>query len=235
MEENTNTKKPIKVIIIAGIIELCVLLGVGGAVCGFYVSQSISTKVYTVTNQNGQAQSISTEDMKKEIAIDTAYPGVTINGKDISGKTKDQVEEMFATEGTPNVGIRLSVVGTDYPVDPSVFKNTSNLSSVIDQAFNYNKTSTNTDETEAIVERYQTLGQLTKTPVNFDVVYSVDTSGVDSAVRSILEPLEVSPVNAKATTFDTVQLAFVIEDYVAGLDVDIDSAIADVKAAVDAK
>jgi vancomycin resistance protein YoaR len=235
MEENGSTKKSIKIIITAGIIELCVLLGVGIAVCGFYSSQSISTKVNSVINQNGQAQSINSEDMKKELAIDTAYPGVTINGKDISGKTKDQAAAMFASEVTPNVDISLSVEGTDYPIDPAVFKSTSNLSSVIDQAFNYNKTSTNTDETQAIAERYQTMVQLAKTPVNFDAAYSIDTEGVDSAVRSILEPLEVKPVNAKATTFDTVQLAFVIDDYVAGLDVDIDSAIAAVKAAVDAK
>ncbi len=235
MEEGSNTKGTIKLTITAGVAVLCVILGIGLAICGFHASQSISKKVYSVTNMNGQAQSITTDDMKKVLAIDTAYPGVTINGQDISGKSKDQVAEMFASGTSPNVKISLLVEEQNYPIKPSAFKSTSTLSSVIDQAFSYNKTSTKTDEAEAILDRYQTLDQLTKTPVNFDIVYSIDATGVDSTVRSILEPLEASPVNAKATTFDTVKLAFVIEDYVAGLDVDIDSAIADVKAAVDAK
>ena len=173
MEEGSNKKKTIRLTITAGVAVLCVVLGISLAICGFHASQSISKKVYSVTNMNGQAQSITTDDMKKVLAIDTAYPGVTINGQDISGKSKDQVAEMFASGTSPNVKISLLVEEQNYPINPSAFKSTSTLSSVIDQAFSYNKTSTKTDEAEAILDRYQTLDQLTKTPVNFDIVYSI--------------------------------------------------------------
>jgi len=229
-DTQTKTRKAA----VIGAIVLVVLAGIGAAA---YYFTSIG-KPAAAAAAGGNTQPITIEQMKAKLDVQTMYHGVTINGMDVSGKTREEVSAMFAEAASandPEFNIILSVDEVEYPLSPAVFIVTSNLPEVIESAYNYNRTSTQTDESAAIEQRYQTLEQLAETNENFDIEYQTDTIAIDSAVRDILDPLETEPVNAAATSFDTQKLAFVIEDYQAGLDIDVDGAIKAVKAAVDAK
>ena len=228
--KNNNTRKAV----IATAIALIVLAAAGAATYFFATME----KTYPVTDASGQKQKMTVEELKAVLDVQTFYPGITINGVDMSGKTKTEAAAVFAGEPSLDaleVNIVLSVDGVDYPLDPAAIKIASNLPSVIDEAFNYNRTSTKTVESEALVERYENLAVLSQTTRNFVTEYTADTAAVDAAVHVILDPLVIKAVDAAATSFDKAELVFVISESSPGLDVDIDTAIKDVKASIDAK
>jgi len=239
--EGTNTKKPAgkarKAIIIVAA-AIIVIVAAGGATYYYSSHHASAVKSYPITDASGQVKSLTTDDMKKELDVTTFYRGITINGVDVSGKTKEEAAAMLAgveSAAISKMNISLSVEDKEYPLDLSKATMTSDLTAVLEDAYNYNRTSTKTTETEAVADRYQTLILLQKTPKNFEAASTINTSDIEDAVRSLLEPLKREPVDAVAASFDTVALAFVINESVTGLDMDVDRAIADVKAAIEAK
>ena len=123
----------------------------------------------------------------------------------------------------------------EYPLDPASITITSNLTSVMDEAYNYNRTSGQIVEPDAVVARYEDMIQLAKTTKSYTTEYTADATCIEAAVHSILDPLAIAPVDAKAISFDKESLQFVFSDSSAGRTLDITAAIADVKAAFDAK
>ena len=234
MKKSNNRKNNSRKAVIATAIVLIVLAAAGAATYFFATME----KTYPVTDASGQEQKMTIEELKAVLDVPTIYPGITINGVDMSGKTKAEAAAVFAGEPSldaPDVNIVLSVDGVDYPLDPAVIKIASNLPAVIDEAFAYNRTSSKTIESEALVERYGNLVLLTKTTKNFVTEYTADTAAVDAAVHIVLDPFVLTAVDAAATSFDKLELVFVISESSPGLDVDIDGAIANVKAAIDAR
>jgi len=234
MKKTNNKKAKTRKAIIIGAIALIVLAAAGSATY-FFTNME---KTYPVTEADGQVHKLSVAELKAALDVQTIYPGISINGVDVSGKTKEDAAAIFADKpelDTPEVGIILTVDGVEYPLASSAVTIASNLSSVIDQAYSYNRTSTQAIESDALVERYQILVELSKTSKNYVTEYTADTAQIDGAVHAILDPLEIQPINAVASSFNVEDLAFVIEESKEGLDLDIDAAIAAVKASIDAK
>ena len=231
MKKSSNTKKNVRKAVIICAIALVVLTA-GGAATYFF---ALMDKAYPVTDAIGLEQKLTVTELKAILEVQTFYPGITIKGIDMSGKTKTEAAAVFAGEPALEVNFALNVEGVEYPLDTSVIKITSDLPAIIDEAYNYNRTSTKASEAEALVERYGALIQLGKSTKNYDTKYTADTSAVDKAIHNILDPLESDAVDARATFFDVKTLSFTYEDSAAGFSVDIDTAIADVKAAVAAK
>jgi len=228
--KKNNTRKAVVITAVA-----LLVLAAAGAATYFFATME---KTYPVIDASGQKQKMTIAELKTELDVQTIYPGITINGVDMSGKTKTEAAAVFAGDPSldaPEVNIVLSVDGVDYPLDPAVIKIASNLPAVIDEAFAYNRTSTKTVEAEALVERYENLVLLTKTTKNFVTEYTADTAAVDAAVHVVLDPLVIKAVDAAATSFDKEELVFVVSESSPGLDIDIDTAIKDVKTAIDAK
>ncbi len=236
MKKSSYRKKNSSKAVIIALVALIAIAAAGAAT--YYFSSPPKAKTYTVSDTSGQEKKMTVDELKSVLDIQTFYPGITINGVDMSGKTKEQAAAYFAGDPTldnPTVAINLDVDGVSYPLDQSAVSISSNLSSVIDEAFNYNRTSTNSDEAAALVERYQTLTALSLSPKNYTTEYTASTAQIDSAVHTILDPLEKAAVDAVATSFDVNTLSFVIADSVEGRTFDVDKAISDVKTAVDAQ
>jgi len=228
--KKNNTRK----VIIVAVIAVVVLAAAGAATYLFTTAE----KKYPVTDVNGQVKNLTVEEMKVILDVPTFYQGITINGVDMSGKTKEEAAAVFAGEpalDSPDVNITLEVDGVPYPLDSAVIKIASNLSDVIGEAVNYNKTSTNAVEAGALVERYAAYVELQKTAKNYVTEYTADTAEVDAAVHGILDTMQLSAVDAAATAFDVGTLSFTVSESSAGLTVDVDAAIAAVKASIDAK
>lgn len=197
-----------------------------------------SGDTYPVTLPDGSTEKVSMDTMEKELDRDTYYDGITINGVDVSGKTKDEVLAMFADDpslDSPTVKLTLSVAGTDYPIDAEDLSLASNLNEMIDEAYNYARTSVSTDEEDAIVERYEALLLAKKTPQDFSTAYTADEATVSTVVHEILDPLATEAKDATATSFDVENLAFVISDSTDGIEMDIDAAVSAVKEALDSR
>jgi len=233
--KKSNTKRAMsrKGILIASI--AVVTLAIIGAAAYFVL---FSGETYPVTLPDGSTKKVSMDTMKEALDRDTYYDGITINGIDVSGKTKEEVTAMFADDpslDSPTVKLMLSVDGTDYPIDAEDLDLASNLNEIIDEAYNYARTSESTDEEDAIVERYEALLLAQKTPKAFITAYTADETTISTVVHEILDPLVTEAKDAKATSFDVEKLAFVISDSVDGASLDIDNAISDVKEALDAR
>ena len=229
-QKDSMKSKTSKVVIIGAIV--LVLLAATGAATYYFTNIG---NPFPSANAGTDENAVSPDVMKAALDVDTFYSGIKIDGVDVSGKTKEEAAALFAEETPANdskFSITLSLDGEKYPLDPEVFSTTSNISDVIDEAYNYNRTSDNSDESAALAERYQVLSNLQVTPKNYELTYEVDMDAVEDEIHSILDPLAGPAVDAAATAFDTEKLEFVISESVKGMDIDVDDAIASVKSAV---
>jgi len=226
-------RKKRKAILIAAI-ALIVLAATGATTYLF----AIKEKTYQVTDASGIVKKMTIAEMTLELDAPTFYHGIIINGVDVSGKTKAEAAGVFAGDPTldaPTVSYLMNVDGIEYPLDTSSIKISSNLTAVMEEAFNYNRASETLVVPEAVVARYEELVQLAKTTKSYRTEYEADSISIDDAVHRLLDPLEIAPVDAKAISFDKESLQFVFSDSSAGRTLDSTAAIADVKASFDAK
>ena len=232
-QKDNIKSKTSKVMIIAAIV--LVLLAATGAAT--YYLTNIDNP-FPSANAGAESSTVSAEVMKASLDVDTFYSGITIDGVDVSGKTKEEAAALFTEEFSENdskFSITLSLEGEKYPLDSQLFNTASNISDVIDEAFSYNRTSGNSDESAALAQRYQVLTNLQISPKKYELSYEVDMDAVEDEIHSILDPLEGSAVDAAATSFDTEKLEFVISESVKGMDIDVDGVVASVKSAVEDK
>lgn len=218
-----------------------------GAVAGVLVVGALGTTLYftvlkdvlggksnkiVVTDINGSEVSFEPEELAQQIDVPTFYDGITINGVSVGGKTKEEVKAQFASEMNKPVSEVVDVkfqVGNDLiPMGTDGLTLTSDIDQIIDKAYDYGRSSTLPGD-EGLKDRYNTINNLKKNPVDFVSTYTLDTSAVDSLAHQALDPLEKEVVEAYASSFDLENLAFVIEESQAGFKVDVSKAIADTK------
>ncbi len=173
------------------------------------------------------------EEMRKVVEDPKFYEGITINGESVAGKTKDEVKKMFASDSAATLDVKFQLRDEQIPMKTDGMKLDSDIDAIIDEAYDYGRTSGYVGD-EAIKERYEKIEALKTTPVNFDCTYTLGSSGVDidSLVRQTLEPCNTELAEASIEGFDVEKLDFIYVESQDGVVVDIDKAIADVKAAL---
>ena len=261
-KKNTAKRKARKAALV--ILPTIAILLIAGVAIYFFATRE---KEYKVTGADGKQVSLTAAEMLQALTTETFYTGTQINGVDVSGKTKAEVTAMFAADpalDTPNVQYTLTVQGSSYPLDGTSLGITSDLSSVIDEAYAYARifpanssadpsaasaasaqeltpTAAVTAAAEAVptdasslIEQYNAMTLLATQPKNFTSAYKADPAAAATAVDALLTPLEKDVQNATATSFDVNALSFVITDSTEGISFDKDSVAADVIAAVQA-
>lgn len=229
-------KSPVKAILITivAIVAIVALVAIGATT--YYFATATREPKYEVRMADGKVSKLTIEDMKKELDVTTFYPGIKINGQDVSGKTLAEVTAMF--EGDPQLDYRelnitLSVSGKSYPLDMSDVTLESNLPDVITEAYNYGRTGVGTTEAQILTDRYQAVQLLKATPKDFTTIFTVSTDKVSELVHEVLDPLNVPASDATIASFDVELNSFVVQDAVTGINVNATSAILDVKSALD--
>ena len=261
-KKNTAKRKARKAALV--ILPTIAILLIAGVAIYFFATRE---KEYKVTGADGKQVSLTAAEMLQALTTETFYTGTQINGVDVSGKTKAEVTAMFAADpalDTPDVQYTLTVQGSSYPLDGTSLGITSDLSSVIDEAYAYARifpanssadpsaasaasaqeltpTAAVTATAEAVptdaaslIEQYNAMTLLATQPKNFTSAYKADPAAAATAVDALLTPLEKDVQNATATSFDVNALSFVITDSTEGISFDKDSVAADVIAAVQA-
>lgn len=232
MKKKSQTKKsPLKGILI--VVVALVALAAIGATTYFFATREPK---YEVKMADGKVAKLTIEEMKKELDVTTFYPGIKINGQDVSGKTQAEVTAMFASDPKLDyreLSISLSVSGVNYPLDMSEVSLESNLPEVIQEAYNYGRTGTGTTEAQIIADRYQNVQLLKTTPKDFTTIFTVSTEKISDLVHAVLDPLNVPAADATISAFDVVNLTFVVTDAVTGVTVDAEGAVQAVKSALD--
>lgn len=175
--------------------------------------------------------------MKSVLSSPVFYSGISVNGMDLSGKTRREAEELLASAagaGAPPVSYVLSVQGVDYPLDATLLGFSSNLEEVLDEAWNYLRPSEISTDDNEIISQYSAVLELAASPKDFSLSYSIDPDQVYDTVFSVVAPLTIMPKDATVTGFDTGIPGFTIQDSVRGVFFDVNAAVkelADVSAA----
>ena len=106
MKKSNNKKNSTRKAVIVTAAAIIVLAAIGIATYFFATME----KKYPVIDASGQEQKLTIEELKAELDVQTFYPGITINGVDMSGKTKTEAAAVFADDPSldaPKVNICL--------------------------------------------------------------------------------------------------------------------------------
>lgn len=178
-ERNTRKKtSPVKAILIVIFIILLLL----GIVIGVY---------FYLRYQEEQ-------DMKQQLDIDTFYQGITIQGIDMGGKTKEEAKVLL-TEIEPSlrnpIDITLTYQEHSYHYTQDHFDFTYDTDKVIEQALSYGRDGD-------IRERYATVMALQHNPQNYEITSSLVSDNKPAQyIAQIADELYTAPVNP-VTKFD---------------------------------
>ena len=170
------------------------------------VSGAENTGDKTDTNDNDQTD-------KDDPAKSNAFSeGVTIDGVDVSGKSKEEVKELFASNNdaaeNKNLNISFKVDEETVALDSNDVVFESNLDEIIEEAFKISSEAGSSDKTFKIDEK-------------------VSKESIAEAVHNALDKYNKEPVEAEVTGFDTETLTFIITESENGLKVNTDKVIED--------
>ena len=211
-------------------------IGIGAA--GVLVAGGIGTFIY-LNNRGGNSTTSSSASSSESTAVDAAevspselenmkkvvddpafYPGITINGTDVGTEEDDSQQEQL--------DIQFKVNGELVKVNTEGLKVKSNLDEIIEEAYNYGRTSDATGD-DAIKERYEKIEALKTEPADFEVDYEVNESLIETLARQALEPHNTEVKEAAVEGFDVEKLEFIITESQDGVVMDMDKAISDMK------
>lgn len=183
------------------------------------------------SSTNGSQKSDITDEMQKTLDSEAFYEGITIDGVDISGKSKDEVKALFAPNESEtdtdkiNVSFKLDDE-TTVELDKNDVEFTDNLDEIIDEAYSLGR-STDKSGDDGLKERFSEIEELLKNPKDFKLEKSVDAASLSEAVHKALDKYNKEPVNAEVTGFDTETLTFIITESENGLKVNVDKVVDD--------
>jgi len=222
-------KKPTKALLIGGIV-LAALVAVGSATYLF----ANGGKLPITSPSDRAAESINK--MKVVLDVDTIYPGIFINGQDVSGKSKQEALALFeggSLTNSPQLNIVLSVSGVEYPLKTEGLVLESNIAEIVEEAYQYGRTAEGVSEEEIIQARYQQVMSLATSPKYYQTSYTLSEEKVSELVRAVLAPLNKELIEPVIEGFDVEKLAFIIGDSQEGVSLSIEEAIRGVKEALD--
>ena len=222
-------------------------IGIGAA--GVLVAGGIGTFIF-LNNKGGSSSSTTSsgsetsaaeaaevspselENMKKVVDDTAFYSGIKINGTDVGGKTIEEVKALFAGDEddsqTPVLDIQFQVDGELVKVNTEGLKVKSNIDEVIEEAYNYGRTSELTGD-DAVKERYDKIEELKNTPAEFEIKYEVNEDLIETLARQALEPHNTEVKEASIDGFDVEKLEFIISESQDGVVMDMDKALSDMK------
>ena len=226
-------------------------IGIGAA--GVLVAGGIGTFIF-LNNKGGSSSSTTSsgsetsaveaaevspselENMKKVVDDTAFYSGIKINGTDVGGKTKEEVKALFAGDEddsqAPVLDIQFQVDGELVKVNTDGLKVKSNIDEVIEEAYNYGRTSELTGD-DAVKERYDKIEELKNTPAEFEIKYEVNEDLIETLARQALEPHNTEVKEASIDGFDVEKLEFIITESQDGVVMDMDKALSDMKEKLD--
>ncbi|MCQ2467900.1 MAG: VanW family protein [Clostridia bacterium] len=217
------------VVVIAGIVAGCYFLKNGSP------ASSIGATKYSITLADGTVTEMTAEEMKKELNVATFYTGITVDGIDLSGKTKEEALELVKAQvpaAPVGVNLNLDLEGTLYPVDLSTLTLASNYEEIVNEAYNFARPAEGATDDE-VLNCYKAYQGMKTAPQAYTTAYTVNTDGLSGIVHGILDPINTEKVEAQILGFDLNTLSFNVTESKEGYEIDIDKAIADTKALLD--
>ena len=192
-------------------------------------------KRYEVTMADGTVAKMTRKELISELTVDVFPEGILINGISVSGMTKEEALAAIKAnqpERPLEINVTLTLDGHEYPVDLSSLPIEVNDVEVVDKAFN-SLIPTGEETPEELVAMFDAREALKKTPATYQTAYTPNTEDISTQVHGVLDPLDREAVDAVITGFNAATCQFEYTDSQSGYDIDIDTAVSDVKALLD--
>lgn len=153
------------------------------------------------------------EKMKAAVDVQGFYPGITIDGQDVGGRSYEEVREEILTRQQAEADARVITVSYEGQTYTLPAQSSYDTEQVIVDAYNYAK------EGE-LEQRYQLVAALQSQPLDFPTTCTVSVDGVDAFVQSIVQAIDVPAQDATVGSFDVETKTFAFTDEVNGRSVD---------------
>ena len=187
-----------KSIVAIVLLALAILLFIAGGVLGLLYYQSYQ----------------DLEEMKAVVDVQGFYPGITIDGRDVGGRSYEEVREEILARQQAEADARVITVSYEGQTYTLPAQSSYDTEQVIVDAYNYAKEGD-------LVERYQLVTALQTQPLDFATTCTVTVEGVDAFVQRIAEAIDVPAVDATVGSFDAETKTFAFTDEVNGRSVDV--------------
>ncbi|MBQ6024436.1 MAG: VanW family protein [Lachnospiraceae bacterium] len=179
-------------------------------------------------NKNDKNNNGITDEMQKTLDSEAFYEGITIDGVDISGKSKDEVKELFAdksgTDDKKDINISFKIDDETVALNGNDVQFDNNLEEIIDEAYSVGRKTDKAGD-DGLKERYSEIEELLKNPKDFKIDEKVSKESISKAVHNALDKYVKEPVNAEVTGFDTETLTFIVTESETGLKVNVDKVV----------
>ena len=195
------------------VIALCAALWVGGA--KLYSDRMAAYEAYAA--------------ISKMAAQDIFFPGVTVDGIDLGGMTRDEAHALFADRQTQTASAFSLVIASGekrWRITSQEVPVTFDAQTVLARAYAVGRTGT-------LEERYAQIQHAAKNGVHFSTGFTYDRSAIDSLVDIIGDSLDVEMKDAAIDAFDMNSKTFSFTDAQTGYRVDRTQLAADILAALD--
>ena len=201
MEEQKNTSKKGKWIWLTAVIIIVAI----GAIAFYFVMQ----------NNN----------MKEVVNQEVIYPGISIQGIDVGGLTKDQAldkmkdiidEEIFDKE------ITISYKDKVYQKSYHFFEFKSNYLEIVDKAYN-------TFKRGSLKDRYNKISKLKKEKIDYSIENIYNESKIEEFITSIKNDFNVEP---KSAIIHRKNNEFIIDEEINGLKLNEEASKTNIKDAI---
>lgn len=202
---------------------LLLLLAVVGIVAGVQYFRAQQAQELQLQMEAQAQEQQNAEDMV--LGQETIYAGVTINGIDMGGKTKEEaIQAVEASLGLEQHTLTLSYGDQTFPVE---LMTGTDLASVVEQAYEVGRSGTR-EENLATIESLKTQ------PVDFTVQAGYSLPDMTEILTACSTAINRDPVDATVTGFDVKSSSFTYAEGQDGLQVDTAATQAAAQAAVDA-
>ncbi len=211
------------------VILLCLLcIGTMGL---FVAPQLLGVQFATLPNYafaNGMVISLDADNysryrsLRQYMNTGTIYSGVTIDGVDVGGMTKEEatlaVSRVSATEGS-SFQITVNVDGQSWSIDSGNVPMTRNIQEMVDKAYAYGRSNTTSIRGTGITpfqERVNEVAALQAAPVQLTTAITYDRDTIRAMTESIAASVNCDPVSASVASFDFGSKSFTFNSDVSG-------------------
>jgi len=167
--------------------------------------------------------------LRKYMNTDAIFPGVYIDGVDVSGMTREQAVQALSgvsASGGGDFSITINVGNGTWTIDSTMVPMQRNLQQVVNQAYALGRGNTTNIRGTSITpfqERVNAAAGLRSNPVSFQTALTYDKSAVRGLVDAIVSFVNREPQNAQVAEFDFNTRAFGFSQDVSGAYLDADA------------
>ncbi len=167
----------------------------------------------------------SLEEMKAAVDVEGFYPGITIDGQDVGGRSYEEVRAEILARQQAEADARVLTVAFEGQSFTLPAQSSYDTEQVLVDAYNYAK------EGE-LKERYEKVSALRTQPLDFTTTVSVTVDKVDAFIQEIESAVNIPAQDATVGAFDAQSKTFTFTDEVAGRTMNSEKLRADIDAAI---